>query len=144
MDTKSAYLVVRERVADETLDGEVVILDQIDGTYFSVTGSGADIWELVSAGVSVEDTAAALALRYAVDEAVALERVAWLVGELVKDELLVAGAVAKPAPPAAGPRAAWVAPKLERFTDLQSLLLLDPIHDVDLDQAGWPRQAPKP
>ena len=93
MDTKSAYSVVRERVADETLDGEVVILDQIDGTYFSVTGSGADIWELVSAGVSVEDTAAALALRYEIDEAAALERVAWLVGELVKDQLLAADLV---------------------------------------------------
>jgi hypothetical protein len=27
---------------------------------------------------------------------------------------------------------------LERYTDMQELLLLDPIHDVD--QTGWPRR----
>jgi hypothetical protein len=29
-------------------------------------------------------------------------------------------------------------PTLQRFDDMQDLLMLDPIHDLDLDGDGWP------
>jgi hypothetical protein len=32
------------------------------------------------------------------------------------------------------------APVLEKYTDMQELLLLDPIHDVE--EAGWPKARP--
>ena len=32
------------------------------------------------------------------------------------------------------------APSLEKYTDMQDLVLLDPVHEVD--QTGWPRQQP--
>jgi hypothetical protein len=31
---------------------------------------------------------------------------------------------------------AWVAPTIQRYEDMQAMLLADPIHDVD--QSGWP------
>lgn len=34
--------------------------------------------------------------------------------------------------------AAYFAPKLDIYTDMQELLLLDPVHDVD--ETGWPAQ----
>ena len=34
------------------------------------------------------------------------------------------------------PQEGFVAPQLHKYTDMQELLLLDPIHDVD--QEGWP------
>jgi len=34
--------------------------------------------------------------------------------------------------------APFVLPVLERYTDMQELLLIDPIHDVD--ETGWPRR----
>ncbi len=40
------------------------------------------------------------------------------------------------APISAGDRPAFEAPVLESYSDMQDLLLLDPIHDVD--DAGWP------
>jgi hypothetical protein len=36
---------------------------------------------------------------------------------------------------------AFTQPVLEVYTDMQDLLLLDPIHEVD-EEAGWP--SPKP
>ena len=30
------------------------------------------------------------------------------------------------------------APTIEKFTDMQDLLMLDPIHDIELDGDGWP------
>ena len=30
---------------------------------------------------------------------------------------------------------------IEKFTDMEDLLVLDPIHDIDLDGSGWPTVA---
>ena len=38
-------------------------------------------------------------------------------------------------------KSAWQAPLLQKFTDMQALLLLDPIHEVD--SAGWPQPKPE-
>jgi hypothetical protein len=34
----------------------------------------------------------------------------------------------------------FVAPRLERYTDMQEIILLDPVHKVD--SQGWPHAAP--
>jgi hypothetical protein len=39
-------------------------------------------------------------------------------------------------PRAAKPTRQYQAPTIERFDDLEELLVLDPIHEVD--EAGWP------
>ena len=40
------------------------------------------------------------------------------------------------APGEASEKRPYVPPQIERFTDMQELLLLDPIHEVD--DTGWP------
>lgn len=142
---------VAKRVAHETLDGEVVILDQAAGTYYSLAGSGPEVWALLEHGGDVDAIAAALAARFTAGEADIAAEVKGLVARLEAETLLervdLTG-LAKPAGTAgiAGiatgapgtQAAAWVTPTFERFDDLQSLLVLDPIHDVD--ERGWPRQ----
>ncbi len=55
----------------------------------------------------------------------------------------VVGAVAADAsgesysPPA---KTAFVTPELTRYTDIEDMLILDPIHEVDA--SGWPHRAP--
>ena len=39
------------------------------------------------------------------------------------------------------PASAFEAPVLSKYTDMQELLLLDPIHDVD--DMGWPKPNPE-
>ncbi len=123
-------------IAHETLDGEVVILDQESGTYFSLTGAGADIWAQIVAGADDEQIVGFCETSF--DGAVADEITA-LLARLVADKIVVAheGAGSEGTTRGGAERAPWVSPKLDRFTDLQSLLLLDPIHDVD--ESGWPR-----
>ncbi len=66
-----------------------------------------------------------------------------LIDELVAESLIVpakdapVGASSEPLG-TAGPEAPFVLPVLERYTDMQELLLLDPIHDVD--ESGWPHR----
>ena len=60
-----------------------------------------------------------------------------LIRQLREEQLLVP--TQEEAPPvvvvAPGP---WAAPGLQRFSDMQDLLLLDPVHDIELDANGWP------
>jgi hypothetical protein len=133
--------VIAPHIAHETVDGEVVILDAARGLYFSLTGAGSDVWALLAAPASVDAVAAALAARTDGPRAEIDRAVAALVDALAADELVVpAGLGPDLAPVALAPEpGAWVPPRLERFTDLQALLLLDPVHDDD--EAGWPRAA---
>jgi hypothetical protein len=59
-------------------------------------------------------------------------------------DLLVEEGILQPASPIASPklpdisgRASFVRPEMEIHTDLQELIVLDPIHDVD-PGGGWP------
>lgn len=119
----------------EELDGELVAINMETGIYFSIKDDGATIWNDLVAGHSVEALTALVA-----DEALAAG-VAGFTQQLVESGLM--RAVDGPLSPAAPAGLTAVAetmqtPELESFGDMQSLLLLDPVHEVDGD-AGWPR-----
>ena len=70
-----------------------------------------------------------------------------IVRELAEEAQLVAPTEAAPAEvdrrsaPAAS-KLPFVAPKLETYTDMQDIILLDPVHKVD--SRGWPHAAETP
>lgn len=136
-----------ERVVHETIDGETLLIHLASGTYFSLRESAAEIWELLVTEGSVERAAAALSERHPAQAAQVVTEVRRLAQELLDQDLLVSGpGPAVPAPPprsAAQRQAVFVSPVLEKYTDMQYFLMLDPIHEVD-DAAGWPTPAPAP
>jgi hypothetical protein len=132
--------VVREHFADET-----ILINMDTCVYFSLNEAAREAFKLLEAGHAAEVVADALARDYAVDTTSVPDAVRGLVDELVREGLLepadASDAPPPPAPSAGGPRRALAAPAIARYTDMQDLLLLDPIHDVDA--TGWPAQAPK-
>ena len=54
-------------VIHELLDGEVIVVNLDTGTYYSIPGTGAEIWTLVDQGASLDETVAALLERHDVD-----------------------------------------------------------------------------
>lgn len=132
-------------VIHETIDGEVVIIHLTSGAYYNLADTAGEIWGLLDAGVPDNEVAAALLGRYdaALDDiAPVVDR---FVGELRADELLVPD---ESGPGASGPSEdrSWSAPRqpfrspqLEKFTDMEHLIALDPIHEVDA-QRGWPHR----
>jgi hypothetical protein len=137
----SAESRVNPWVTHERLDDEVIAINLETGAYFAFTGVAADCWSLVSAGLDVPGTAAAVAERYGVDIERSTGDVSQFVAKLEAAGLITgqADASATPEsvglPPPNGPLA-YAAPVVDSFEDLEDLLLLDPIHEVD--EAGWP------
>lgn len=125
-------------VVSETIDGEVIVIHLERGSYFSLRGSAAELWALVEHGLSADELPMALAARYpsAPCEEVAKE-VARFVEELREEDLVTdADRAPAPAPDLAPAAPAFAPPQLEKYTDLQDLIMLDPIHEVEPE--GWP------
>lgn len=137
-------------VIHETLDGEVVIINLDSGTYYSLDATGAAIWECISPRANIERIAADLAAQYDAPPAEATAAVLDFCDELAREGLVVEttpGDTAEPDAPGAEPpaaaderTAAFPVPALQKFTDMQELLLLDPVHEVA--EAGWPHRKP--
>lgn len=130
------YEIRPRSVVHENIDGEVVIINLETGCYYSLRDSGAVVWEGVGRGAGVEEIEASLEARYEGDDLGVA--VVHLLGALEAEGLIrPASRPSMPAPVWEGARVRFEEPVLETFTDLEDLLLLDPVHEVDED--GWPR-----
>ena len=126
-------------VVHQTVDGEVIVVNLDNGTYYSIAGSGAEIWGALDAGARVPEIVELVLTRYDADPAHAESAVAGFVDQLVAEELvspLAGNGTAPVRPPVAKATTPFEDPVLNRYTDMQELLMLDPIHEVD--EQGWP------
>jgi len=136
--SNTAYRINTPKVVHETIEGEVVIINLDSGSYYSLDQAGAALWAELERGQGLDDLARYVDAHYVTGGSDAAAAVEALVAALVAEDLVreAGPAAAQPPSPANGQRAAFVAPVLQKHTDMQDLLLLDPIHEVD--ETGWP------
>jgi hypothetical protein len=138
------YRVNGPKVVGEVFDDEVVVVNFDDGTYYSLAQSGRDVWVALEGGSSIEEIVGLLKRRYEAVDGEIDTAVSALIDELLAEGLIAATEEAaasgeeRAADDAA--RSPFAAPVLTRYTDMQELLLLDPIHEVD--ETGWPQRRP--
>ena len=145
---RSARFELSAQVLHETIDGEVIVIDLGTGTYYSLRGTAAEVWGLVVRfpGVAASELAHVLAARYGNGTGDIEAAVAQFVSALHDEGLLQALNGTAPAttvePSAASngePAGTFAPPVLEKYTDMQDLVLIDPVHEVS--GAGWPHTA---
>ena len=135
MSNETRYEVNKPDVVDESVDGEVLIVHLGTGSYYSSRGSGDLAWQMLSNGAIPAEVAAAFGA-----EATAQAGVERFLAHLVEEGLLrprLEGERTEVQFPAAP---LYSDPVLDKYTDMQELLLLDPIHDVE--EEGWPKARP--
>jgi hypothetical protein len=142
----AARYKVSPRVINETIDGEAVMINLASGNYYILDPVGAEVWTYIERTASVSEIVEGLSARYDGSPADIEGAVGGLLAELQSEDLVVPadggnGAAHTAAPVApAGDRQPFSTPKLEKFTDMQDLILIDPVHQVD--EAGWPHAKP--
>jgi hypothetical protein len=129
----------------EIFDEEVLAINLSNGHYHSIRGTGVAMWKLLTAGYDEPQLVQAMQAAYAAPPTLEAD-VRGFVQQLVDGGLLVAHPGPASIPPAAPARSSEAAtyspPIFESHLDMQELLLIDPIHDVDV-KVGWPlRGAP--
>ena len=135
-------------VTHEIIDGEAVIINLDSGNYYSLVDAGSFIWGLVERGASASEIQNLVLKIYHGDGTEIDRSVQELLAQLQLENLIVPVDAADEAldlsqvTPANNnhDKAAFNPPVLHRYSDMQELLLLDPIHDVD--DTGWPKPVP--
>lgn len=129
-------------VSAEVFDLEVLAIDLKTGHYHSLRQAAVPLWRLLVEGHGVDDAAALLAKALGADPALVRNDAAALVADLTTRSLLVPAATpdSPPTPPGwlANLAPGYQAPVFDTYTDMRDLLLIDPIHEVDV--SGWPHQ----
>jgi len=150
MNTSTCFRINGPNVIHEIIDGEAVLVNLNNGSYYSVDQVGADIWRHIEQGAPVGQIIDAIAHQYVGDREDVKNGVNQLVGQLQQESLIVpveAGQSDANASPHATAstdhkdRPRFEEPTLHKYTDMEDLLLLDPIHDVD--ETGWPHEKPE-
>lgn len=133
------YRVRSHGIASETIDGETIVLNLGTGTYFSLSGAAQAAWPLIEQGASAPQIAARLRSRYASDGGAIEDAVAAFIQELLREQVIEPVFDVAPTIPPAETNAApepFAGLSIHRYTDIQELLLIDPVHEVD--ERGWP------
>lgn len=134
----------RPAIIDETIDGEVVVVDLERGSYYSIRDGGVTIWQSLIEPTTPERVVRDVAQRVGRP----VEELAPVVTDFI-EELEAHGLLREadrppvdpPGPPASpADIGTFELPLIERFTDMEDLLMLDPVHEVD--ERGWPHAAP--
>ncbi len=128
-------------------DEEAAIINLKSGNYYSLDPVGAFVWAHIESGATVGEIVEEIHGRYEGDLAEISGEINRFLGVLQEEQLIVAatdssdnpdGQAIKPATSGNGAKIAFSPPMLERYNDMQELLLLDPIHEVD--ETGWPHR----
>lgn len=147
-NAQERYRVAGPKVIHEAFDDEVIVGNLERGHYHSLEGTAADIWAGCLRGLSRDALVDHLAARYTGDRSVIEAETLRFLGQLQAEGLLAVcpdgnGDPAVPPPAGTTPDttgAPFQPPVLNTYTDMEELLLLDPIHDVDA--SGWPAVKP--
>lgn len=145
MNQSARLRINSPKVANEIIDGEVIMINLDTGSYYSLDNAGALVWSLITRQATVQDVIAETARQYAGETREIQDALTRLIDDLRLEGLIVIDETAAvddaPIPRAAGEapapdRLPFTVPVLQKYTDMQDLLLIDPIHEVD--EAGWP------
>ena len=147
MKTNGRIRINTPKVVHETIEGETVILNLDTGNYYSLRGVGAEIWDYIDRGSNMNDIMRTLYNTYDCGSDDIENSIHNFLSELIKENLTVsdeADTAGVPGMPdaevksaAKGQKISFTLPVLNKYTDMQDLLLLDPIHEVD-ETSGWP------
>jgi len=115
-------------VVSDIIDGEAIIMNMATGHYYSLVGSGANLWRLIVDGFTLAEIAHAMAGHYGIERLQAEADVRDLVARLLTEQLIVSTS--------AGPKheliamavadGAYEPPVLDVYSDMTNLLALDP------------------
>ena len=138
----SAFQLRDADVVLEAFPDETIAVHLGTGRYYSLDLMGAETLDLLVSGRELVEVVDFLVTRYRADPADVEPAITEFVGRLLDEGLVTRAPASAPGGTFATPSPAaseFTAPALAVYSDMEDLLLIDPIHDVD--DTGWPVRA---
>lgn len=141
-----SYLKVNEpNVVHETIEGETILLNLGTGNYYSIEWPGTFVWDLLAETGDINGIKKAFISANSEKESEVDKAYSQFIDLLFEEELVVAVESAEATSLTIDNNSKEEFGKasskldkltLNKYSDMQDMLLLDPIHDVD--EKGWP------
>lgn len=120
-------------------DGEAIIVNLGTGTYYSIRGDGILLWNAIVGGAAAEEIVEVVFEKTGEAHESVADAISGFYESLAAEGLIVERNGKAEPPPVidlSGGGAGLLKPSFETYTDMQDLILLDPVHEVD--ERGWP------
>lgn len=132
-------------VLHEVFDDEVVLINMSSGVYYSIVNTAAWVWRQIAGGCDLGDLVARASDTFEGRPEDLETALSGFLEELHTEGLIkYVESSGRPTPSASATanveKVQFDAPVIERYADMQELLLLDPIHEVN--DVGWPAALP--
>jgi hypothetical protein len=134
----AVYRIASTEIVSDVIDGEAVVVNLSTGAYYTLNATGAMVWDLLRRGCLRAGLHAAACELLSGDVGAVREGCDAFVARLLAEGLIAVDDDPGAAPadrPAAAPMP-FVPPALVKYTDMEDLLSLDPVHEVN--DLGWP------
>ncbi len=147
MDQSVCFKIANQKIAHESFEDELILVNFDTGAYYSTGKAGSYIWSLINTNAPVALIIKKMCERYEVQCNEAEKSLDVFLTELQAEGLIIPEADRGSNGQEAGAEAhhertaerfGFEAPRLQKYTDIQELLLLDPIHGVN--ELGWPNK----
>ncbi|KAB2661663.1 MAG: PqqD family protein [Verrucomicrobia bacterium] len=148
MHNQTRFKINSPAVMLEKFDDEVVMVNLASGTYYSLGKSGAVICTAIASGATTTTITDALSRQFQGSPEAMEQAVSGFIDELLREQIVVPVDPSAPEEPEANGsvpagdsqvvRRIFEVPVLEKYTDMQELFLLDPVHEVG--DSGWPQR----
>lgn len=141
MSEQAGYRINEPNISSEEIDGEVIIVNLLNGNYYSAQGMGAYVWGRISYGEGLDNMQTSLSRQFPGSETTIRDDLSDFLDKLEDEGLIVkagnpdeTGSILIDA----SMPEQYATPNLNCYSDMNDLLLLDPVHDVE--DEGWPKK----
>ena len=144
---KTQFKINNGPVVFENYNNEVVVVNLDSGAYYSLVGACSQLWNLILANHTVEQISTHFIATLEGDSELITSELHLTLKQLKEAGLIIENLSAEPSPAISATESVIEKKPFNGFemtvyTDMQDLLLLDPIHDVD--DSGWPAASGDP
>lgn len=140
------YRLNTNGLSSEDFGGEMVAVNFETGQYYGINGAAVAVWALLHKPISRTDAINRITEIFTLVPEHVADDVNSFFEELIKQDLLLSGDIddldvqqdhtgSDTLTALAG--TAYAPPSIEIYSDLQELIMLDPVHDADPER-GWP------
>ena len=136
------YIANTNGVYSENFSGECVIVNLNLGNYYSMRDFASSLWEVLQTGADKDFIINKISENYKMEQEQVKREVGGFFEQLISEQLLIEQPLTVETISALDMSkfpAKYTSPELEKFSDLQELFKLDPVHDVD-SNLGWPKK----
>jgi len=131
------YQINHGPVVFERHDNEIIAIQLDSGAYYSMDGVAAQLWSMLDTGIAVDRLVSYFAAAHEGDPADIALTIKDFLERLASEQLIIPTLGVSDNPPVPPvQKSPFPDFDLKVYTDMQDLLLLDPVHDVG--DSGWP------